>query len=68
MEFSEDTEDELTLLTVVAFEQSRKRVARNRQKRRTAWVRHILTRREELGHFHTLFQELRTNDTEYFFR
>ena len=32
------------------------------------WVRPYLRKREELGVFHTLFQELREDDREYFFR
>ena len=32
------------------------------------WVRDIFRKREELGVFHTLAQEMEANDREYFFR
>ena len=49
---------------------------RRRRRRRLAalpntpkfWVRDIFLRREELGEFHTLVQEMRNSDRESFFR
>ena len=32
------------------------------------WVREIFAKREQLGEFHTLVQEMRTSDRESFFR
>ena len=32
------------------------------------WVRNIFLKREELGEYHHLIQEMRNDDREYFFR
>ena len=39
-----------------------------RSSTRKCWVRKIFTKRESLGEYHRLVQELRVYDREYFFR
>ena len=36
--------------------------------RKMFWVRQIFAKREQLGEFHTLVQEMRTSDRESFFK
>ncbi|CAH3176401.1 unnamed protein product, partial [Porites evermanni] len=46
----------------------RRRRARTIPRRHRFWVRQIYQKREELGAYHTLVQELRLHDREFFFR
>ena len=46
----------------------RRRRARRIPRRHRFWVREIYRKREELGAYHTLVQELRLHDRAFFFR
>ena len=46
----------------------RRRRAPRIPRRHIFWVRQIYQKREELGAYHTLVQELRLHDREFFFR
>ena len=62
----------LLLIYIQVLVRRRKRIKENdgpKQRRLPKfWVRPSLQKREELGIFHTLFQEYREDDREYFFR
>ena len=58
-------------LLLLLLRQRRKRILKTKCKTRSKpkfWVRTIFKRREELGEYHRLVQELRTEDREQFFR
>lgn len=65
-------EDEEDVLLAVAFAIIRKRRRRrnNVKKQRTVWVRDIFKENQRNNHsvYHTLVQELRLGDREYFFK
>lgn len=63
-------DDEHVLLLLIMYRRRRRRrraimAARTEPK---FWVRPIFAKREQLGEFHTLVQEMRTGDREKFFK
>ena len=69
----EDDSFEEEILLLFLLRRRRKRRAKkqlNKQKRSAPrfWVRSIFKKRDQLGEYHRLVQELRYEDREYFFR
>ena len=56
------------LLVIALLRRKKKLLQRKPYKKKRFWVRRIFERRKELGQYHTLVQELRFHDREYFFR
>ena len=54
---------------IIGYQRLRRqrRIAAKKQKH-NSWVTNIFLERERRGHFHTIFQELKLNDREYFSR
>jgi len=46
----------------------RRRREREARRKRRFWIREIFKKREEFGAYHTLVQELRLGDREFYFR
>ena len=66
-----DDSDEDELLLLFLLRRRRKRRTLRRKLTRAPprfWVRNIFQKREQLGEYHRLIQELRNEDREYFFR
>ena len=62
-------EDDLLLLLLLRRWKEKRALCRALKcTKRMFWVRNIFRKREELGEFHRLVQELRNEDREYFFR
>ena len=62
-------EDDLLLLLLLRRRRKKSALRRAlKHIKRMVWVRNIFRKREELGEFHRLVQELRNEDREYFFR
>ena len=55
------------LLTLVMIRRRGRRQTKEKRKHRF-WVRKVFKKREELGVYHTLVQELRLHDREWFYR
>ena len=53
---------------ILAVLKRRRQRGRKEKRKHRFWVRSIFQKREELGAFHTLAQELRLDDREYFYR
>ena len=62
-------EEEILLLLLLRRRRKR-RILRRKQTRAKPkfWVRSIFKKREKLGEYHRLVQELRNEDREYFFQ
>ena len=62
----------LVYLRILMRKRQRQRLLANQEEKKRSlprfWIRPHLQKREELGAFHTLFQEYRVDDREYFFR
>ena len=58
----------LLLGIIRAWRLNRQRKQKRLSKKRRFWTRSYLQKREELGQYHTLVQELRIHDREHFFR
>jgi hypothetical protein len=56
------------LLIIALLLKKRKLLERKKYKRKRFWVKKIFERREELGEFHSLVNELNLFDWEYYFR
>eukprot|EP00794_Sanderia_malayensis_P014938 gene14938-16478_t len=56
------------LLIVALLRRKRKLLWKKQYRRKRIWVREIFQERESKGQFHTLLQELRLHDREYYFR
>ena len=70
---SDSDEEELYLhyllvLLVRRRRRRRKQQFNNKNKKRKQWVRDIFTRRDELGEYSNLVQELRLGDREFYFK
>ena len=65
----ETVEEEIPLLLLLPMRRRRKRRLEKVQKRakHRFWVRSVLKRRQELGQYKRLAQELRNDDRESFF-
>ena len=59
----------LLLFLLLKVRKLRKSKCKKNNRRRLSkfWVRNIFKKREELGEYHHLIQEMRNNDREYFF-
>ena len=58
----------LAAIVLLLRHRRRRRNREESERVRNAWVRQIFAKREQLGEFHTLVQEMRTTDRESFFR
>jgi hypothetical protein len=56
------------LLIIALLLKKRKLLEQKKYKRKWFWVKKIFERREELGEFHSLVNELNLFDREYYFR
>ena len=64
-----DLEIQAHLLAIIALLRKKKLLLQSKQyKKKKFWVRDLFQARNELGHFHTLVQEMKLKDREYFFR
>ena len=62
-------EDEILLLLLLRRRRKRRMLRRTLMHAKPKfWVRSIFKKRESLGEYHRLIQELRNEDIEYFFR
>ena len=63
-----DEEVSAMLMLILRRRRRRRRWLMAQPAERQFWVRQIFAKRETLGEFHTLVQEMRTSDRESFFK
>ena len=56
------------MLILTAIQHRRKREQQKNKRKHRFWIREIFKNRQNFGTFHTLVQELRLHDREFFFR
>ncbi len=56
------------LVVITLLHKKKGLLERKPYRKKRFWVRKILQERKRLGQYHTLVQELRIHDREYFFR
>ena len=59
---------QINLVCMIALLRHRRIKVKKEKRKHKLWVRQFFLQRQEQGQFHTLFQELKLHDREYFFR